>query len=243
VKTCVDCNLAKNNDEFYEYEFVKNRGRCKDCLKKRSKNWAKNNPDKKKESDKKFREDNIEYLKQQKKDYIENNKNVVAARKKEWYNLNKERILKDRLEYRATHKEQRNIQDCERRKNDPVYRLRTNMSKVINQRLKDIDSSKGGSIIKYLSYSFKELKIHLEQQFEPWMTWNNYGRYDVQIWNDNNTATWTWQIDHIMPQSLLPYSSMEDDNFKKCWSLENLRPLSAKQNILLGTALSKKRKK
>jgi hypothetical protein len=28
---------------------------------------------------------------------------------------------------------------------------------------------------------------------------------------------------------------MEDDNFKKCWALNNLRPLSAKQNILDGT--------
>lgn len=31
-------------------------------------------------------------------------------------------------------------------------------------------------------------------------------------------------LDHIMPHS------MKDDNFKECWALENLRPLSAKQN-------------
>lgn len=28
----------------------------------------------------------------------------------------------------------------------------------------------------------------------------------------------------------LPYTSMEDENFQKCWALSNLRPLSAKQN-------------
>lgn len=27
---------------------------------------------------------------------------------------------------------------------------------------------------------------------------------------------------------------MEDENFKKCWALSNLRPLSAKQNVLDG---------
>lgn len=27
---------------------------------------------------------------------------------------------------------------------------------------------------------------------------------------------------------------MEDDNFKRCWALENLRPYSAKQNIIDG---------
>jgi hypothetical protein len=29
---------------------------------------------------------------------------------------------------------------------------------------------------------------------------------------------------------------MDDEEFKKCWSLDNLRPLSAKQNILDGTS-------
>jgi hypothetical protein len=81
----------------------------------------------------------------------------------------------------------------------------------------------------------QELREYLEQRFEPWMTWNNYGTYKGEdIWKDNDITTWTWQIDHIIPQSDLPYSSMEDDNFKKCWALENLRPLSAKQNWLDG---------
>ena len=32
----------------------------------------------------------------------------------------------------------------------------------------------------------------------------------------------------------LPYQSMADENFRKCWALDNLRPLSAKQNIMDG---------
>ena len=63
------------------------------------------------------------------------------------------------------------------------------------------------------------------------MTWNNQGVYIPKIWNDQDPATWKWQIDHIIPQSDLPYTSMEDDNFKRCWSFENLRPLNAKQNF------------
>lgn len=76
--------------------------------------------------------------------------------------------------------------------------------------------------------------MHLEKQFELWMNWENYGIYRASVWNDENTDTWTWHIDHIIPQSLLPYTSMKDDNFKKCWALDNLRPLSAKRNILDG---------
>lgn len=63
------------------------------------------------------------------------------------------------------------------------------------------------------------------------MTWDNWGIYDPVVWDDNDSTTWTWQIDHIIPQSMLKFDSLEHDNFKKCWVLENLRPYSAKQNI------------
>lgn len=66
------------------------------------------------------------------------------------------------------------------------------------------------------------------------MTWNNWGMYRSKTWDDNDPVTWTWQIDHIIPCSDLPYLSMEDENFKKCWALENLRPYSAKQNLFDG---------
>lgn len=36
--------------------------------------------------------------------------------------------------------------------------------------------------------------------------------------------------EHIIPHSTFQYLSMEDESFKKCWALENLRPLSAKIN-------------
>ena len=90
------------------------------------------------------------------------------------------------------------------------------------------------SIINFLPYTIQQLKDHLEKQFEPWMNWNNYGIYYTNLWNDNDPSTWVWSIDHIIPQSKLPYTSMEDDNFKKCWALDNLRPYSAKQNIIDG---------
>ena len=81
----------------------------------------------------------------------------------------------------------------------------------------------GLSISKYLPYSMIELKEHLEKQFEPWMNWNNHG----SVKSDHKT----WQIDHIIPQSKFPYTYMSDDNFKKCWALENLQPLEAIANI------------
>lgn len=110
-----------------------------------------------------------------------------------------------------------------------------NISSVIFQMLQMNNGSKFGcSILKFLPYSVQDLKEHLERQFEPWMTWNNHGVYKTEKYNENDMLTWTWHIDHIIPQSKLPYISMEDENFKKCWMLNNLKPLKSVDNIRKG---------
>jgi len=53
------------------------------------------------------------------------------------------------------------------------------------------------------------------------MNWGNHGSY--------------WHIDHIRPHSEFKYFSMEDEAFKECWALTNLRPLEAEQNKLDGS--------
>jgi hypothetical protein len=105
------------------------------------------------------------------------------------------------------------------------HRIKRSVNCSINHGLKRESSHKDGSCWDYLGYTVHELKEHLEKHFEDWMSWENYGtiaKYDKGR---------TWQIDHIYPHSLLPYDSMDCANFKKCWSLENLRPLDSKQNI------------
>ena len=71
---------------------------------------------------------------------------------------------------------------------------------------------------------------------------NNYGKYYPKKWDDNDKSTWVWNIDHIKPHSEFHYESMEDDSFKECWALSNLRPLSAKQNILDGASRTRHQK-
>lgn len=121
-----------------------------------------------------------------------------------------------------------------KRKSDVNFNLRSQISKSINRVLKINGVTKNGSILQYLPYTMQELKDHLEKQFEPWMTWQNWGPYDKSRWNDNDVTTWTWQIDHIIPHSVFRYSSMTDDSFTECWALSNLRPLNAKQNLVEG---------
>ncbi len=123
-----------------------------------------------------------------------------------------------------------------KQRSDPWKRLRQSMSIAIGLVIKSQGGSKNRqSTWDNVPYTPKELYVHIESLFEPWMTKDNYGKYDPGIWNDNDPATWKWQLDHIIPQADLPYTTMQEANFQKCWALENLRPLSAKQNNHDGT--------
>lgn len=113
--------------------------------------------------------------------------------------------------------------------------LRHAISGSIRYALKNINSNKEYDYcLSFLTFTIRELKSHIEKQFEPWMNWNNHGQYIPNKWDENDPKTWKWQIDHIKPHSLFDYSSMEDQSFKDCWALSNLRPYSARQNCIDG---------
>ena len=126
-------------------------------------------------------------------------------------------------------------------KNDPSYKIMVICSVLIRDMLKKQNSSKNGESCKcYLKFTGDMLCKHIEKQFllsenldnngNIWMNWNNQGKYNPETWNDNDSSTWVWQLDHYIPKSKLEYFSMDDLNFKICWHLRNLRPLSAKIN-------------
>lgn len=179
--------------------------------------------------------ENPDKIKENKKQYYEENKEVILENQKTYYVENLPVIKERAREYRLTHKEERNRHSKDRYDNDPAFKLRILVSTAVGKFLKGAGSSKNGkSTSKYLPYTIEELRVHLEKQFEPWMNWNNQGKYDSQTWDDNDQTTWTWNIDHIVPQSKLTYTSLDEDSFQKAWALSNLRPLSAKQNIMDG---------
>lgn len=224
MKICARCNLEKQDDEFSSSNLLKNSGWCRACASSYRKTHYEENKKGTKARQQKYYQKNREDVVDRNKQYYQENKDEKLAYAKQWHQQNKAFL---------------NIKRNSRRKNDPVFRLRQDVSRLVNIALNKQNSSKDGkSISKYLPYTIEELWFHIEKQFlslgNEWMYCDNQGVYDPETWDDNDTATWTWQLDHIIPQSDLPYSSMEEDNFKKCWALENLRPYSAKQNILDG---------
>ena len=113
---------------------------------------------------------------------------------------------------------------------DPKYLIKRRMAALVRSKIK----KNGVGVFEVLGYTAEDLKRHLEGLFEPWMSWDNWGVYNAAAWDDNDPSTWTWQIDHVIPVNAFEYESYEDEGFKLCWALENLRPLSAKENILKG---------
>ena len=188
-------------------------------------------------------ERNKEVIKAQNAKYRENNPEKVKASGKlsreNRSNEEKERLKQYWKEYRQKNKEKRRIQNREyernKRANDINFKLRKAISNAVYIALAVNNSTKNNlSILLFLVYTMEVLKQHLESLFEWWMNWDNWGIYNPKTWDDNDPSTWTWQIDHIIPQSHFKYTSMDSEEFRRCWALENLRPYSAKQNILEG---------
>jgi hypothetical protein len=103
------------------------------------------------------------------------------------------------------------------RSKNPHFRMQKRISWIIKS---SIDSKMSThAIFNKLGYTIQDLIKHLENQFLDGMSWDNYGE---------------WHIDHIIPQSWLPFTNIEDENLLKCWCLTNLQPLWAKDNISKG---------
>ncbi len=155
------------------------------------------------------------------KTYKENNKDKTKDRNKIYYEDNKEKIKIQNLEYYQKNKkrciERDNRYKNNRYKKDITYRIGRCVSSSLNRYLKDNNLSKNKRHWEdIVGYTSDQLKGHIERLFETGMTWDNYG---------------AWHIDHIVPKSFFKYSSTDDVEFKYCWSLNNLQPLWAEENM------------
>jgi molybdopterin converting factor small subunit len=184
-----------------------------------------------------YRENNKDKIREHKKIYKQNNKDKVKADRDRHYSNQKNREKKSEQDrkYREANGKKIRAKKREWAKTQPLYLLRMKVSHLIRQHLKSHNGSKNGeSSFSNVGSSVEDLRNHLESKFEPWMNWDNHGVYRKASWDDNDPSTWKWQIDHIIPHFSFHYDSMKHPDFKKCWALDNLRPLSAKKNLLKG---------
>ena len=106
------------------------------------------------------------------------------------------------------------------RRKDPGFCIECSIRAQMAYHIKNRGMTKKVKTFHALGYTANDLMAHIESQFVDGMTWDNYGR--------------VWHIDHIRPASWFDYNNIDDDEFKKCWGLNNLQPLFASDNIRKG---------
>jgi hypothetical protein len=159
----------------------------------------------KKIADKKWRDGNKDYLSDKHKKWYSENKDRWNEYIKEYREKNVEKIKKTKRDY------ERN-----RKASDPLYKLISNFRTAIYQVLKESNVEKNKHYFDILQYTPESLIKHLESQFENNMNWDNYGE---------------WHVDHILPITSFNIEEMGDEEFMRCWSLENLQPMWGNDNI------------
>lgn len=229
TKFCFRCGKTQNTDNFFKDKSRKDGfySCCKNCVKIYSrtesgvtshrnscKKYIKTHPTQRKITVLNWRHNNPEYFKKYHIKNLEKRREDGRVRRI----INKEKYKKVQLEYRRRNREVLNNKYLNRIHSDIHLRLKINVSSSIRSRLRSRFLNKNHkSTFSFLPYTIDDLMKHLESLFKPEMTWQNYGQ---------------WHIDHIKPDCLFNYKSVEDEEFQKCWALKNLQPLWAQENFI-----------
>lgn len=195
TKCCNDCGEIKSTSEFSKDCSKKDGLRlvCKDCDCKKIAKWRIKNPEK---------------VMAGSQEYYANNTAACIANAERWANNNTDRKRElDRLRARRN------------RKNKPEHRLvcatRTRINSAIHH-----NSKKDGPTTELMGCSWDQFFGHIEINFLPGMTWENYGE---------------WHVDHIRPCA--SFDLTDPAQQRQCFNWKNLQPLWAKDNLKKGAKL------
>ena len=172
----------------------------KEHLAKWYRDYRKANPDSNKNNTKAYRKRNPDTAKASSKKYKENNQDKVKA-------------------YRIDYKGRKNELDKERKKTDPLYKLKANLRSGLLKAFTIIKVRKNNKTVQILGCTYEEFKQHLESQFQSWMNWDNHGLYNGQL-------DYGWDVDHIEPIS----NAITEADVIRLSHYTNLRPLCSKVN-------------
>jgi len=173
------------------------------------------NKEKIKEKSKTWKEDNKDKVDEYNEQYRKNNPNKI----KEWQKENVEYVKVYRKSYKQNNKEKRNTYEKHKKATDPKYKLGCSIRTIIIGSFKQNFFNKTSKTYQILGCSLDEFKTYLESKFEPWMNWDNRGKY-------NGELNYGWDIDHIIPMDTA--ETIED--VIKLNHYTNLQPLCSKVN-------------
>lgn len=186
-KVCKRCGKLKPISAFFKMTVRKDGHHiyCSECTTKENEIYYQN-----------IRKHNKEYYRQH---HIDN---------KEYYNEYSKWHFKNNKQY---------YYDWQHHKmeTDISYRIKKVVACSISGALRRYQQTKEDHTIGYLGIPISEYIIHLENQFTPEMSWDNYASY--------------WEIDHIMP--IDSYDLTDEKQVYECFNYSNTRPLYWRENV------------
>lgn len=221
TKKCVKCKIVKPLNEFnfrkrskdgYSYY-------CKECHNQRNREWRESYPEKNRASRAKCREsyqkyylENREKICAKQAEYRKKNPAKAVERYRLWRKANPEKF---RAIGRRAHQKRRSTL-----KGRMHARIRWAVRKMLH-------GGKGGRKLEsVVGFTTDQLIKNMEKKFTKGMT--------LALLKEGKI-----HIDHKIPVKVFNFEKPEDDDFKKCWSLNNLQPLWAKDNLSKGAKLDK----
>lgn len=192
------------------------------------KQWRKDNPDKVKEVRKKYDKKHREKLNEESRKWRENNpeKARIIDKKsgKKWRIKNKEYLKEYRKKYDEGNKEYRREYRKKRRRIDLKYNLNCRISSAIWCSIRGNKNNRHWEDL--VGYTLEDLIKKLNKTMPEGYNWQNYIEGKLHI-------------DHIVPISAHNFDNPNQIDFKRCWSLNNLQLLPAKENITKSDILTK----
>lgn len=173
------------------------------------------NPD----SERRWRVKNREHLVEYQRRWRAEHPERAAKHRRQWHEKNRERVAEYKRQWvkenRKTVSERQRQWLANRLDSDPVFRLVFSMRTRVRNAVRGVKSAK---TIALIGCSEAHLRAHIEKQFRPGMSWENYGP--------------VWHVDHIRPCASFNLSDPEQQ--RVCFHFTNLQPLFAKENLSKG---------
>lgn len=229
TRKCTKCGEEKPATKEYFHAYKRSSdGRssvCKICQSNISSMNRKKNPEETLAKEQRIRDTNRERIRLASRKWQDANveKERERGRKRRKSNPEQMRINSQKWKERNIEKERERGRKNSKKQHELLYgkdvfftiNTRIRSSLWYSLRLRKVNKNK--HIYESLGWSASDLICHLERLFTPGMTIDALLRGEIHI-------------DHIRPICSFNYKSMDDQEFKQCWSLSNLQPLWAKEN-------------
>ena len=212
MKICSKCKIEKELSEFDKQKHGKLglASQCKSCKQQYDKDFKEKYPERVRDRSRRYESKNKEKVKVKnrrvKANQRINNPDAIKTNRSVYYKNNIKKILAGNRTYVN-----------KRKKIDINFKLTLNLRARLNIAIRS--KQKAGSAIKDLGCSVDEFKIHLEKQWKPGMSWNNYG---IKLGQ--------WSIDHVYPLSRFDLTDRKQllkacnyANLQPMWHLDNMK--------------------